>query len=146
MHDDNVCVIIGQPPPPQIPNQLVEILIQFLIRYYDKNGHTPVRDFLEGLPPKAAAKCLTYIDLLAERGFSLPRNYIAKVRGDIWELRPEYGNVEYRFLFAWIQGQFLIAHAFVKKGRALSPRDIAIAQERIREVKTYHERPRNDTP
>lgn len=121
-------------------------MTQSLIRYYDKNGHSPVRDFLDGLPPKAAAKCLTYIDLLAERGFSLPRNYIAKVQGDIWELRPEYGNIEYRFLYAWIEDYSLIAHAFVKKGRALSPRDIAIAQERIREVQASHDHPHNDTP
>jgi len=124
----------------------VGILTQSLIRHYDKNGHSPVRDFLDGLPPKAAAKCLTYIDLLAERGFSLPRNYIAKVQGDISELRPEYGNIEYRFLYAWIEDYFLIAHAFVKKGRALSPRDIAIAQERIREVQASHDHPHNDTP
>ena len=122
------------------------MLTKFLIRYYDKNEHSPVRDFLDGLRPKAAAKCLTYINLLAERGFSLPRNYIAKVRGDIWELRPQYGNIAHRFLFAWIQSQFLIAHAFVKKGRALSSRDIAIAQERIQEVQAYHDHPHNDTP
>jgi phage-related protein len=83
-----------------------------------------------------------YIDLLAERGFSLPRNYSAKVHGDIWELRPEYGNVEYRLLYAWIEGRyFVIAHAFVKKGRSLSTRDITVAQERIREVQAYYAEP-----
>ncbi len=119
---------------------------KFEIRYYSKDEHSPVRNFLDGLPPKAAAKCLTYIDLLAERGFSLPRNYNAKVQGDIWELRPEYGNVEYRFLYAWIQGHFLIAHACVKKGRALSTRDIAVAHERVREVQASYEDPRRGAP
>jgi phage-related protein len=80
-------------------------------------------------------------------GDSLPRNYSAKVRGDVWELRPEYGNVEYRLLFAWIEGQFfLIAHALVKKGRKLSSRDIAIAEDRIQEVQAYYARPDRPEP
>jgi phage-related protein len=127
---------------------LVGNLTRFEVRYYSKDERSPVRDFLDGLPPKAAAKCLTYVDLLAERGFSLPRNYSAKVQDDIWELRPEYGNVEYRLLYAWIERRFfVIAHAFVKKGRVLSPRDIAIARERVQELQEYYARlDRSDSP
>jgi phage-related protein len=126
---------------------MVRSLARYEVRYYSKGEHSPVQDFLDGLPPKAAAKCLAYVALLAERGFSLPRNYSAKVHGDIWELRPEYGNVEYRLLYAWIAGRFfVIAHAFVKKGRALSPREITIAQERVREIQAFYERSNRSEP
>ena len=39
------------------------------------------------------------MDVLEEFGFNLPRSFIAKVHGDLWELRPEWAGTEYRFLY-----------------------------------------------
>jgi hypothetical protein len=52
-------------------------------------GDSPIEDFLNDLPPKARVKCVAYMGQLEEHGFHLPRSFIAKVRGSIWELRPE---------------------------------------------------------
>ena len=65
--------------------------------YQTERGDSPIVDFLDSLSEKARAKCLSYIDLLEERGSSLTRNYVSKIADDIWELRPEFGGTEYRF-------------------------------------------------
>lgn len=73
--------------------------MRFDVYYFTSDdGESPVERFLDSLSMRARAKCLAYIDLLEERGFALPRNFAAKVRGDIWELRPEWSGTEYRLL------------------------------------------------
>lgn len=107
-----------------------------ILYYQTATGDSPIEEYLDGLPLKARAKCLSYLDLLAERGLSLPRSFIAKVAGEVWELRPEFGGVEYRlFFFAFIGGQFVVVHAITKKRRRLDTNDIAIAQHRVQEIR-----------
>lgn len=104
--------------------------------YTARDGKSPIEDFLDRLPVKARAKCLAYVDQLEEFGFALTRNFIAKVRGEIWELRPEWGGTEYRLLyFLFTRGRFVILHAVTKKSQKLRGRDIEIAEERMRDVK-----------
>lgn len=55
-------------------------------------GESPIEDFLEALPSKAKAKCIAYMEALEEHGLELPRSFFSKVRGDIWELRPEWAG------------------------------------------------------
>jgi len=88
------------------------------------------------LPRKARAKCLAYIDMLEEFGLSLPRSFIAKVRDELWELRPELAGTEYRFLYFTQVGQrMVIVHALTKKAQKLKPGDIDLAMARATEVK-----------
>jgi len=63
--------------------------------YQTARGDSPIEDFLNALPAKAKAKCVAYLEQLEEHGFQLPRAFIAKVRGPIWELRPEWAGTEY---------------------------------------------------
>ena len=103
--------------------------------YQTERGESPIVDFLEALSEKARAKCLSYIDLLEERGSALPRNYVSKIADNLWELRTEFGGTEYRFLyFTLIGNNFVIVHAVVKKTQQLKPRDITLAQSRAAEV------------
>jgi len=88
------------------------------------------------LPRKARAKCLAYIDMLEEFGLSLPRAFIAKVREELWELRPEWAGTEYRFLYFTLERQKItIVHALTKKAQKLKPGDIELALARAAEVK-----------
>ena len=111
--------------------------MRFEVYYFvSADGQSPVEEFLDGLPIKARAKCLAYIDQLEEFGFALPRNFAAKVRGDIWELRPEWGGTEYRLLyFLFTKGRFVILHGVTKKSQKLRPRDIETAERRAAEVR-----------
>jgi len=116
--------------------------MQWEVLYYQsERGESLIEDFLDALPRKARAKCLAYMDLLEEFGFNLPRSVIAKVRGDLWELRPEWAGVEYRFLYFFLVGQrVIIVHALSKKNQRLAHRDIALAESRIADVRRRLER------
>jgi phage-related protein len=103
--------------------------------YRTASGATPLTDFLASLPAKARAKCAFYMARLDQQGLSLPRSYLAKVEGDVWELRPEFGGIEYRLMFGVIAERFVFVHAIVKKRRRLSRADIALAQSRLDELK-----------
>ena len=107
-----------------------------VVYFQSERGESPIEGFLNALPTKARAKCIAYIDLLEEHGFSLPRSFIAKVRGDLWELRPEWGGTEYRFLyFALIERRLVIVHAVTKKAQKLKAKDIALAEARVADVR-----------
>ena len=116
--------------------------MQWEVLYYQsERGDSPIEDFLDSLLRKARAKCLAYIDMLEEFGLNLPRSFIAKVRGDLWELRPEWAGVEYRFFYFSMVGQRLvIVHALSKKSQRIAPRNIALAESRITDVRRRLER------
>lgn len=114
--------------------------------YQGASGTSPVEEFLDGLGPKPRAKCVSYIDLLEERGLSLPRTYLAKVEADMWELRPEYANVEYRLLLTHVAGHFVIVHAFEKKSDRIPQRHLKTARTRIKEVQDYYAFPDRQDP
>jgi len=104
--------------------------------YQTERGDSPIEEFLNALPRKARAKCVAYINMLGEFGLGLPRSYIAKVRDELWELRPEWAGTEYRFLYFTQVGQrIIIVHALTKKAQKLKPSDIDLALARVADVK-----------
>jgi phage-related protein len=104
--------------------------------YQSERGDSPIEDFLNALPRKAKTKCIAYMDMLEEFGSNLPRSFMAKVRGDLWELRPEWAGTEYRLLYFALVGQrFVILHAITKKAQKLRSRDIEIAESRMMDVR-----------
>lgn len=107
------------------------------IRYYQTaRGESPVEIFLNGQSEKAHTKCLAYIAALMQHPNDLPPSYAKKVEGDIWELRPEFGNIEYRFFYTLEPGELIfIAHAIIKKGMKLKRGDIDLARTRIAEMR-----------
>lgn len=106
-----------------------------VVFYQTERGESPIEEFLDGLSDKARAKCLTYIEELERHGYRLPSSYIKKVEDELWELRPEFGGIEYRFFyFTYVERQIVILHAINKKGQKLKPKDIHLAQARIGDV------------
>ena len=111
------------------------------IRFYrDPDGVQPAKEYLKDLQKQngknariQARQIASYIQLLAEYGLSLSRNIIDKVNDkyNIWELRPGSNRV---FFVAWINGMFVLLHAFPKK---TPKREIERA---IREVMDLRER------
>lgn len=106
------------------------------VQYYQaEDGESPIEEFLDALSKKARAKCLSYLTLLEERGFYLPSSFIKKVRGKIWELRPEWSGTEYRFFYVAMVGQrLMILHAIQKQSQKFKERDIQLAENRYEEV------------
>lgn len=120
-----------------------------VLYYQTERGESPVEEFLLSLSIKARAKGLAYIDQLEQFGNRLRSNIAAKVEGDLWELRPEFGGVEHRFLyFTFIDRKIVIVHALKKKRQKLKATDIEIAQKRISEVRrseSYRKEQSNET-
>lgn len=118
------------------------------IRFYrDPNGVQPAKEFLKNLQNLNSKNAriqvkqiASYITLLQERGLSLNKNIIDKVneKYNIWELRPGCNRV---LFVAWIDGMFVLLHAFPKKTQKTPKREI---DQAIREVKDLRERGLND--
>jgi phage-related protein len=106
--------------------------VTWTVEYYETaTGQRPIQEFLDKLSDKARAKCLAYISRLEVDGTQLPVSIAAKVRGKIWELRPEWSGNEYRFFYGAFLGQrFVILHAVQKKTQKLKEKDIELAEKR----------------
>jgi phage-related protein len=114
---------------------------RYTVEYYESDsGKCPVEEALETIKRdnrKAWSKCVSYIDRLLEHGLALPRQYMEKVEADLWALRPEWGNVEYRLFFTRVKKQstFVIVHVLEgKKDEELRPNDVKRARDRVKEV------------
>jgi phage-related protein len=101
--------------------------------YENLGGKKPVAKFLRDLSVKARAKCMKYIAMLETHGFSLPRQYLEKVRGELWALRPEYDSNEYRIIFFFHKEAqaFIVLHAIHKTTQRIPEGDIDTAESRM---------------
>jgi hypothetical protein len=82
---------------------------------------------------QARAKCAKYLQMLETQGLSLPGQYLEKVRGDLWALRPEYGGNEYRLIFFFDSKTqtFIVLHAIHKTTQRIPEDDIHTAENRM---------------
>lgn len=100
-------------------------------------GNTPVKDFIDGLDIKAQAKIRNTIALLREFGISLGLPHVKKVTGtSLWELRILGEHSIRIFYIAHIGRSFLLVHGFQKKQNRTPAKEIAIAEKRLKELKT----------
>ena len=120
-----------------------DVLLHDIRFYKDSSGVQPAKEYIQKLQSQngknariQAKQIATYIQLLAEHGFSLNKNFIDKINEEfnIWELRPGSNRV---FFVAWIDGMFVLLHAFPKKTQKTPQREI---DQAIREVKDLREK------
>jgi phage-related protein len=98
------------------------------VEYYDTaDGQPVVEEEIAAFGPKVLARILRTVDLLEEFGVELGGEYIAHIRGKIWELRASRYRVLY---FAFTGRRFVLLRAFVKKTRKTPDKEIKIAQRR----------------
>lgn len=109
--------------------------------YRDKNGKSPVLDYLRELGGRKDKdsriklnKIGSYIDVLRRYGTGAGEPYVKHLRGDIWELRP----LRDRILFAaWDGSGFLLLSCFMKQTRKTPPGEIERAKGNLAD---YRER------
>jgi len=105
-----------------------------IVFYVTDCGNSPVLDFIGQQNEKEQAKITSYLFALAERGNSLPANYVKHLEQGVWELRPEYGGTEFRlFYFTIIENTIVMLHAIKKKSQKTPRRDLALAIKRKKE-------------
>lgn len=104
--------------------------------YETARGSRDVRIFLRSLPTKHRIKCISYLKWIREMGTGLPSNIVKHLESGLWEARPEYGEIEYRFLFFLHGGHRIgIVAAFVKKRDKIDRRLIDGALRRVEEMR-----------
>ncbi|MHC4905131.1 MAG: type II toxin-antitoxin system RelE/ParE family toxin, partial [Planctomycetota bacterium] len=84
---------------------------------------------------KVQNKCFAFIKELQECGYELRRPTAAKLERGIYELRPRYGSVNYRILYAFHgQNAVLLSHGCTKEKR-VPKREIDKAVENLNKFK-----------
>jgi phage-related protein len=84
--------------------------------FYKENGTIPVREWLKSLPPKAARKCLLYLDMLEQQGHELRRPIADFLRDGIYELRASFQGVNYRMLYFFSgRNVVVVSHGIIKE-------------------------------
>ena len=60
----------------------------------------------------------------------LPANVVKHIAGELWEVRPEYGGIEYRFFFFVSNNRIGVVSAIIKK-RQLVERKVILRALRL---------------
>jgi len=116
------------------------------VYYRDERGREPVNEFIDALPAKAAVRVDDAADLLN----GLPNDapplafpHSSQIEGPLRELRCHYGKRLFRILYQRSGNLFVLLHAIEKSSAAVPDRDVAIAQQRMRDFRTrMNARPR----
>ena len=101
-----------------------------VVFYKEEDGTVPTLDWLSGLLTKARDKCIKKIERLKELGHLIRRPEADYLRDDIYELRTQLRNVQYRLLY-FFHGRetAVISHGTTKRKR-VPPSEIEKAIER----------------
>ena len=101
-----------------------------IIFYEDKDGNSPLEEFIKELDKKAATnkscrielkQILFYIELLKRAGTRAGENVTKHIDGQIWELRPGNNRV---FFFGWRGNNFVLLHHLRKKTNKTPQKEI----------------------
>lgn len=97
--------------------------------------HARVEAEIEGWPVGILADYARLVELLAEFGPDLKMPHSRAMGKGLFELRPSGREDIGRACYCFVAGRrVVILHAFIKKSRRTSERDLKIANNRMREV------------
>src|SRR5690606_28802740 len=106
-----------------------------VIHYKTENGDDPIKEFLDSLSGKQAAK-VTWVLALVEDLPIIPKQFFKKLVGtdDIWEVRIDLGNDTLRLLGFFDRGNLVVlTNGFMKKTQKTPQNEIKIAEARKRD-------------
>jgi len=87
-----------------------------VIFYKTSRGEEPIAKYLKTLDIKVRTKLYKLITLLENLGPSLKRPYADLLKNKIYELRIKFGSNQYRTLYFFFGGEYIvITHGFTKK-------------------------------
>ena len=102
--------------------------------YETPQGVRPAEEWLKEQGHKVGARFARVFDLLEEHGTNVTGPYVAHVRGKIWEVRVEQEKVQRRLLYFTALGRkFVMLHGFVKKAQKAPPKEIEVAERRMKD-------------
>lgn len=100
-----------------------------VIYYETVDGSCDVERFIASLSERNKAKVLVWIESLEERGPHLPRPYADLLEDGIHELRVKLSGGQYRILYFFCHGDYIIlSHSFLKVTEQVPKSEIRKAQ------------------
>ena len=101
--------------------------------YYRDGGRALLQDWLDRLSVKPRDKCLARLELLERYGHGLPRPYADYLTSGIYELRVQFGRMNYRMLYFFHgPGVVVVSHGFIKQQAVVPMGEIRMAMEHRR--------------
>jgi len=105
------------------------------VYYRDERGNEPVDDFINGLPPKRAAKIDEFVEehLNGKSPSAPPPEYpiSSQLTGELRELRIRFASTRYRVLYQRSGNLVVLLHAIEKDTGAVPRADVELAQRRM---------------
>ncbi|MEC7816027.1 MAG: type II toxin-antitoxin system RelE/ParE family toxin [Pseudomonadota bacterium] len=102
------------------------------IEFYGK-----VDEELAAMPPKIQARMIRLMELMEKHGANLGEPHTKPLGGDLFEIRAKAKEGIGRGIFCYMHGQrIIILHVFVKKDQKIPKKDLTLARERLKEVRT----------
>ncbi len=103
--------------------------------YRSSNGREPVREWLKALD-KEDRRAIGQDIATVEYGWPVGMPVCRPIGGGLWEVRSTLPSHRIaRVLFMVAESQLLLLHGFIKKTQATPKTELAIARQRMREVK-----------
>lgn len=104
-----------------------------IVLYREADGTVPLLDWLKSVgkrDKRIVAKCWARLDVLAEHGNKLRRPVADYLRDGVYELRLEYGGVNYRILYFFAGGECVVVSHGLSKESKVPDREIGLAVAR----------------
>ena len=99
--------------------------------------HDAVEDEILSMPPKIQARMIKLLELMEQHGANLGPPHTDSMGDGLFEVRAKAKEGIGRGLFCYLEGRHIyILRAFVKKDQKTPKKEIKIARERMREVKS----------
>lgn len=106
--------------------------MQFTVEFYQtQDGKYPVQEFIDSLEPKMAAKVLSMLEILEEKGNTLRLPYSEHLGNGIFELRCKFSSNITRTLYFFYEGATIVlTNGFLKKTQKTPRSEIELALKR----------------
>lgn len=103
--------------------------------YQQKNGESPIREFIDSCQNTLRSKIAKQIRALQEFGLTLANPYLRKITGTpLWESRI-LGKDNTRIVcVTWVQGKIVILNIFRKKSTKTPIKEINLSIKRYKDL------------
>lgn len=107
--------------------------------YQLSGGRDPIGEYMESQDLKTRNKMLYHLERLENMDPSLlmRAGILEKIRDSnpgVYEIKVSYNKKEHRIFGGFVRSAFWLVHAFTKKQQKTKDADIALAEQRLREI------------
>lgn len=105
-----------------------------VVFYSLPSGKEPVRKYLKKLPKRDRAAAADVLYAIRQHGLNAPGVTFTPVKGKLWEFRI-LGSESHRVFYVTVTGPVMVLlHAYKKKTQKIPPKELTIAEKRMKEV------------